>query len=120
MTSISIILPAKNESIGLAKILPQLKELHPDAEVIVVNDYSEDDTASICQQYDVKLISHPYTMGNGSAIKTGAREATGNTLVFMDADGQHDPKDIQQLLDGINQGYDMVVGARKYTFSQSP
>jgi glycosyltransferase involved in cell wall biosynthesis len=52
-------------------------------------------------------------MGNGAAIKTGARNAQGRVLVFMDADGQHDPKDIQNLLDKINDGYDMVVGARQ-------
>jgi glycosyltransferase involved in cell wall biosynthesis len=53
-------------------------------------------------------------MGNGAAIKTGARNATGNTLVFMDADGQHDPSDIEHLIAGIDNNHDMVIGARKF------
>jgi len=120
MHSVSIILPAKNESEGLTKLLPRITELHPDAEVIVINDCSDDNTIDICQQYGVRVINHPYTMGNGSAIKTGTRASSGEILVFMDADGQHDPDNIRYLLDGIEQGYDMVVGARKYTLSQSP
>jgi glycosyltransferase involved in cell wall biosynthesis len=59
------------------------------------------------------LWSHPYSKGNGAAIKTGARAATGEVIVFMDADGQHDPQDIQRLVDKIEQGYDLVVGARQ-------
>jgi glycosyltransferase involved in cell wall biosynthesis len=110
---ISIILPAKNEAAGLRQILPALKDTFPDAEIIVVDDGSTDDTASICEQHAVRVITHVYSMGNGAAIKTGARNASGNILVFMDADGQHDPADIQRLLDMINQGYDMAVGARQ-------
>lgn len=119
MSSISIILPAKNESKGLQLILPQLEKLHPECEIIVVDDCSDDDTANICSQYKVRLINHPYTMGNGSAIKTGARAASGEILVFMDADGQHNPDNIKGLLDQLAKGYDMVVGARKYSLSQS-
>lgn len=120
MSSLSIILPAKNEAAGLTRILPRIKELYPDAELIIVNDHSDDDTADVCKQHKVKLITHPYTMGNGSAIKSGARAATGDILVFMDADGQHDPGDINDLLDGLAKGFDMVVGARQYTLAQSP
>jgi len=109
----SIILPAKNEAESLAKLLPVLKRKFPVAEIIVVNDGSTDNTVDICTQHQVKVISHVYSMGNGAAIKTGARNAQGQVLVFMDADGQHDPKDIQNLLDKINDGYDMVVGARQ-------
>ncbi|MGZ8144955.1 MAG: glycosyltransferase family 2 protein, partial [Methylosarcina sp.] len=58
------------------------------------------------------VISHPYSQGNGAAIKTGARHAAGDLLVFMDSDGQHNPEDIPALLDLLNHGYDMVVGAR--------
>ena len=60
----------------------------------------------------VRLLSNPYPMGNGAAIKAGARNATGDVLVFMDADGQHRPEDISKLLDRLESGYDMVVGAR--------
>ncbi len=109
---ISIILPARNEAAALATLLPQLKDRFPDAEIIVVNDGSTDNTVEICRQLSVTVLSHVYSMGNGAAIKTGARNAARDILVFMDADGQHSPDDIQQLIDGIHQGYDMMVGAR--------
>ncbi len=109
---ISIVLPAKNESGGLQRTLPALRTLYPDAEIIVVNDGSTDDTAVIAESFGAKLISHPYSKGNGAAIKSGARAATGETLVFMDADGQHRPEDVARLLAKLEQGYDMVVGAR--------
>ena len=110
--SISIILPAKNEARNLVDLLPQLKSLYPLAEILVINDGSTDNTAQVAIDAGVKVISHPYSQGNGSAIKTGARNATGELLVFMDADGQHDPADISALLEQLNHGYDMVVGAR--------
>jgi glycosyltransferase involved in cell wall biosynthesis len=109
----SIILPAKNEAESLIKLLPALRNNFPGAELIVVNDGSTDNTVDICNQNQVQVISHVYSMGNGAAIKTGARNAQGQVLVFMDADGQHDPEDIQRLLDKINDGYDMAVGARQ-------
>jgi glycosyltransferase involved in cell wall biosynthesis len=112
MNSLSIIIPAKNEGPGLSKILPRLRQLLPHAEIIVVNDGSSDDTPDICITHNVVLLSHPYCIGNGAAIKTGARAAKGEILVFMDADGQHNPDDIPRLLSHIENGYDMVVGAR--------
>jgi glycosyltransferase involved in cell wall biosynthesis len=90
-----------------------LREKYPDEEIIVVNDGSADDTIAICKNNHIKVISHVYSMGNGAAIKTGARNATGGILVFMDADGQHQPADISRLLEKLEQGYDMVVGARQ-------
>lgn len=110
--TISIILPAKNESGGLRKTLPSLRALHPDAEIIVVNDGSTDDTAAIAAELGARVVSHPYSKGNGAAIKSGARAATGDILVFMDADGQHKPEDVQRLLARLDEGFDMVVGAR--------
>lgn len=110
---ISIVLPAKNESASLKMLLPEIKRIFPNAEIIVVNDGSTDDTAKISVQAGAKVISHPYSQGNGAAIKTGTRNASGNILVFMDSDGQHDPEDIPVLLDLLNHGYDMAVGARK-------
>ncbi|BAV33223.1 glycosyl transferase [Sulfuricaulis limicola] len=109
---LSIIIPAKNEEAGLAKILPKLRTLFTDAEIIVVDDGSTDGTADLCRSQQVTVVSHPYSKGNGAAVKTGARAATGNVLVFMDADSQHNPDDIQTLLSRLDQGYDMVVGAR--------
>ena len=112
---ISIVLPAKNESEPLKRLLPELTKQFPKSEIIVVNDGSSDDTAETVKQCGVRLVSHAYSMGNGAAIKTGARAATGDILVFMDADGQHDPDDIPRLIAKLDEGYDMAVGARKRT-----
>ncbi len=109
---LSIILPARDEANSLKSLLPDLVQRYPDAEIIVVDDGSKDDTAQVCSAHRVTLIQHPYGVGNGGAVKTGARAANGGTLVFMDADGQHDPADIPGLLVALDMGYDMAVGAR--------
>ncbi len=110
--SISIILPAKNEATALKNLLPELRNKYPEFEIILVDDGSSDNTGEICEANGVTHLSHPYSMGNGAAIKSGARMASGNTLVFMDADGQHRVEDVQRLLDKFDEGFDMVVGAR--------
>lgn len=115
----SIILPAKSEAAAIGatveKIHTQLAQmgLTTGAEVLVVNDGSTDDTAAVAAAAGARVVHHPYSKGNGAAIKTGARAAQGDVLVFMDADGQHDPADIPRLLDKLSQGHDMVVGARQ-------
>ncbi|MBW3551727.1 MAG: glycosyltransferase family 2 protein [Proteobacteria bacterium] len=109
---ITVILPAKNEAEGLQRTLPGLRTLLPEAEVIVVDDGSTDTTAKVAAAHGARVLSSPYSMGNGAAIKRGARAATGEILVFMDADGQHDPADIPRLLAELDAGYDMAVGAR--------
>ncbi|MGS0997844.1 glycosyltransferase family 2 protein [Rhodanobacter sp. UC4451_H18] len=114
MNQLSIILPAKNEAPALAVLLPQLRAAQPQAEIIVVDDGSTDDTRSVCKSHGVQCLSSPYSMGNGAAIKRGTRAASGEILVFMDGDGQHDPADVARLLDQLNRGYDMVVGARDW------
>lgn len=114
LNRLSIILPAKNEGAALKALLPRLRTAQPDAEIIVVDDGSTDDTRTICEASGVLCLSSPYSMGNGAAIKRGARAATGDILVFMDGDGQHDPADIARLLEKLDQGYDMVVGARDW------
>lgn len=111
--TLTLVLPARNEATTLSLLIPELLSALPRAEIIVINDGSDDATAQICSSFPVKLINHPYPKGNGAAIKTGARAALGDVLVFMDADGQHKPEDIPLLLQKFAEGYDMVVGARQ-------
>jgi glycosyltransferase involved in cell wall biosynthesis len=109
---LSIILPARNEVESLRYLLPELVALLPDAEIIVVDDGSDDNTLTVCAEFPVRVVSHPYSKGNGAAVKSGARAANGDVLVFMDADGQHKLDDVPRLLERFNEGFDMVVGAR--------
>src|SRR5690606_29385322 len=78
-------------------------------------DGSTDDTAVVAVDHGARVLSSPYSMGNGAAVKRGARAASGDVLVFMDADGQHDPASIPTLLTRLDEGYDMVVGARNWS-----
>jgi glycosyltransferase involved in cell wall biosynthesis len=112
MPSVSIILPAKNEAEGLREVLPRLRAQVPEAEILVIDDGSTDATAKIVRELGARVVSAPYSMGNGASIKRGAREATGDILVFMDADGQRPPEAIPQLLAKLDEGFDMAVGAR--------
>ncbi|MGH7223436.1 MAG: glycosyltransferase family 2 protein, partial [Gemmataceae bacterium] len=105
---LSIILPAKNEAAALGDLLPRLRAAQPEAEIIVSDDGSTDHTAALCAERGITRVTTPYSMGNGAAIKRGARAARGDVLVFMDADGQHDPADIPRLLAKLDEGYDMV------------
>lgn len=113
--NVSIVMPAKNESGGLRQVIPGLQRHCPGAEIIVVDDGSTDDTAELSRSLGATVVSHPYSKGNGAAIKTGARAATRELLVFMDSDGQHKPEDVPRLLARLrDDGFDMVVGARSY------
>jgi glycosyltransferase involved in cell wall biosynthesis len=112
MRHVSIVIPVRNEAVPLAALLPEVRRQVPEAEIIVVNDGSSDGTAAVAAAAGVRVLSHPYPMGNGAAIKTGARAASGKIIVFMDGDGQHRAEDIPRLLEKLEAGYDMAVGAR--------
>ena len=109
---LSVVLPAKNEAASVKQTVLGILDKYPQAEVIVVDDGSDDRTASLAAEAGARVVRHPYSKGNGAAIKTGARAASCGVIVFMDADGQHDAADIERLLKQLNAGYDMVVGAR--------
>ncbi len=110
--TVSVVIPAKNEARNLELLLPKLVAGGEFLECIVVNDGSSDDTLAVCKAHGVSVISNPYSKGNGAAIKTGAKAARGDVIVFLDGDGQHRPEDITRLLEKLREGYDMVVGAR--------
>jgi len=110
-TEISIIIPAYNEAQTIGDVVTKIIDLYPDFEIIVVNDGSTDDTAAVAKDAGALVYSHPYNIGNGAAVKSGIRFASGKILVFMDGDGQHDPRDIEKMLEYFP-GFDMVVGAR--------
>jgi len=108
---VSILIPAYNEGQSIGVVVAKINKLYPDFEIIVINDGSTDNTADAAKDAGALVYSHPYNIGNGAAIKSGIRFASGKILVFMDGDGQHDPQDIQKMLHCFP-GYDMVVGAR--------
>ncbi|MFC1515902.1 glycosyltransferase family 2 protein [Thermodesulfobacteriota bacterium] len=108
---ISVIIPVLNEAQTIGELVSRIRASYPDVEVIVVNDGSTDDTAAVSRDAGAKVYSHPYNIGNGAAVKTGIRIATGDILVFMDGDLQHDPADMRKMLEYFPD-YDMVVGAR--------
>ncbi len=112
---LSIIIPAKNEAAAIGDVIKVAVAEFPDAEVIVVNDGSTDDTAQVAADAGARVVTHPQSMGNGAAVKSGARAATGDLLAFMDGDGQHDSRNFRLLLEKIDEGYEMAVGARHST-----
>ena len=110
--SLSIVIPAKNESGAIGQVVTAARESWPDAEVIVVDDGSSDDTASVAEAAGALVVQHPESLGNGAAVKAGARIATGDIIALMDGDGQHDPNELGPLFEKLDDGYHMVVGAR--------
>jgi glycosyltransferase involved in cell wall biosynthesis len=117
--SVSVIIPVFNEAETIGKIIRDIISLYPDFEVIVINDGSTDETGARAREAGALVYSHPYNIGNGAAIKSGIRIASGQILIFMDGDGQHDAKDIEKML-SFFPDYDMVVGARPKGYQASP
>ncbi len=111
-SSFSIVIPAKNEAAAIGGVVKAAVKEFPEAEVIVVDDGSDDDTAKAAEAAGATVVVHPTSLGNGAAIKSGARAANGDLLAFMDGDGQHDPRELRKLIARLDDGYAMVVGAR--------
>lgn len=110
-TLVTVLLPAYNEENSIASTIHKIREIHPDFEILVIDDGSTDNTMQVAIEAGATVWPHPYNIGNGAAIKTGLRIASGEWVVMMDADGQHKPEDIARLLD-LKDKYDMVIGAR--------
>ena len=108
----TIIIPAKNEASSLDQLLPRIQKTAKELDILVVDDGSTDNTLEICKKYGVETLSHRRSKGNGAAIKAGARRASREIIIFMDADGQHDPEYIKPLIEEMTCGTDMVIGAR--------
>ncbi len=109
---LSIIIPAKNEGAVIGDVVSSVRAVYEDAEILVVDDGSTDDTAKLAQESGARVVSHPVSLGNGAAIKSGARAAGGDIFVMMDGDGQHKAEDIPSLIGKLDEGYDMAIGAR--------
>jgi len=109
--AVTVLLPAFNEEQAIGNTVKKIKKLHPDFEVLVVDDGSTDNTMQVAMDAGANVWPHPYNIGNGAAIKSGLRVVSGEWVIMMDADGQHKPEDIAKLLEHKDK-YDMVVGAR--------
>ena len=111
MDTVSIVIPAYNESASIGPLVSELRASADWREIIVVDDGSNDETGAKAAAAGARVIRHPYNKGNGAAVKTGIRHATGQFVLIADADGQHRPSDARRLASRLD-AYDLVVGAR--------
>jgi len=109
--NVTVIIPAYNEAENIGGVVSDIKGFYPDFEIIVIDDGSTDGTAKVAQEAGAIVFRHPYNIGNGAAIKSGIRIASGEILVLMDGDGQHVAHEINKLLEHLPH-YDMVVAER--------
>ncbi len=110
-SSTSIVIPACNESRAIGPLVASLLASAAWREIIVVDDGSADGTAEIARSAGATVVRHPYNKGNGAAVKTGIRHATGEFILIVDGDGQHRAEDAGRLVAGLGE-YDLVIGAR--------
>jgi glycosyltransferase involved in cell wall biosynthesis len=116
--SVSVVIPAHNEEATIATVVRDVFAVVPTAEVIVVDDCSRDQTATLAETAGARVIRRPINVGNGAGIKTGVRHATGDVVIVLDADGQHNPADIPRLLEHLP-AYDLVIGERNRSGQQN-
>ena len=113
---ILVIIPAYNEEDSLGRVMRNVQNTVPYADIVVVNDGSSDATAQIAEGYGATVLTLPYNLGIGSAMQTGylyARDAGYDIAVQVDGDGQHDPTEIAELLDALHTSdADVVIGSR--------
>jgi glycosyltransferase involved in cell wall biosynthesis len=117
MTRIFIVIPAFNEGKRLDSVIKQIKNLAPNQPIVVVDDGSKVAECPELKPGDI-LLRHKINLGKGAALKTGIEYAFqhgAEAVVMMDADGQHDPKEIKEFIKKISEGYDLVFGSRKKT-----
>jgi glycosyltransferase involved in cell wall biosynthesis len=107
----SIVIPAYNEAAAIGAVVRDLLTSAGWREILVVDDGSTDDTGAQAAAAGARVIRHPYNKGNGAAVKTGIRHASGAHVLIIDADGQHVPADAIRLVSHLGP-YDLVVGAR--------
>lgn len=110
-STVSIVIPAYNESHAIAEVIGVLRAAAAWREIIVVDDGSTDDTGDRAAAAGACVVRHPYNIGNGAAVKNGIRRATGEYILIVDADGQHPPEDALRLVEQLGT-YDLVIGAR--------
>jgi len=107
----SVVIPAFNEAVSIGGVVHDLSAAAGWQEILVVDDGSTDETGARAAEAGARVIRHPYNKGNGAAVKTGIRHATGVFILITDADGQHRPSDAARLVAQLG-NYDLVVGAR--------
>ena len=110
-SAVSIVIPAYNEADAIAPIVSLLRSTAPWHEIIVVDDGSADATSAQAALAGARVVRHPYNKGNGAAVKSGIRAATGEFVLVIDGDGQHGPEDALRIVDRLGE-YDLVIGAR--------
>ncbi|GGH97668.1 glycosyltransferase family 2 protein [Arthrobacter liuii] len=109
-----VIMPAWNESEAIGNTIREVFEFGPACDVLVVDDGSRDNTAQVARDAGALVVQLPFNMGVGGAMRTGFKYAKMHgyhQVIQVDSDGQHDPRDIKAVLDGL-QDADIVIGAR--------